>query len=174
MTYEKFGVKLSLITATDLQKVLLWRNSDEVRLYMDYQKIITLEEHKNWFYNLDKNTNYYFIASYNNIEFGVFNVKNIDNAILTGETGAFLISTKFWGSDIASRAILALGYFCFEEISLNSLYCHVIKSNKAALNFNKHQGYVIDENFISDTKYKLHCSKFDFLKHTNKFIKLLS
>lgn len=172
--YEKFGVKLNLITKSDLDKLLSWRNSDEVRLFMDYQKIISLEEHLNWYANLDKNANYYFIASSNNLEFGVFNIKNIDDLLLNAETGAFLNSTKFWGSDIASRAILALGYFCFEELLLNSVYCHVIKSNKAALNFNKHQGYIIDENYISDSKYRLTCTKKDFINHTNKFLKILS
>lgn len=169
--FTKFGITFKPLSEANLEMVRIWRNSDDVRLFMRYQEIITPEQQKSWFDKINNKYNYYYLVYDRNEPFGLFNIKDIDYNRKTGETGSFLRNRSYWGSDLAGRASLGLGYFAFETIKLDSLFCHILKSNNAVINFNKHQGFVIDKQFSNDTVVKMMCNKDVFNKKTSKFLK---
>ena len=55
----------------DLPKVLRWRNSKRVRHNMFHDHILSLEEHVNWFRQLDRKTANFFIFEYQQVPVGV-------------------------------------------------------------------------------------------------------
>jgi RimJ/RimL family protein N-acetyltransferase len=172
--FTKFGITFKPLSEVNLEMVRIWRNSDDVRLFMQYQEIITPEQQKVWFKKINNVNNYYFVVYDGNEPFGLFNIKDIDYISKIGETGSFLRNRSYWGSDLAGRASLGLGYFAFEIIKLDSLFCHILKSNNPVIKFNKHQGFIIDEEFSNDYVVKMICSKFDFNRKTSKFMKYFS
>ncbi len=172
--FTKFGITFKPLSEDNLEMVRIWRNSDDVRLFMQYQEIITPEQQQAWFHKINNNHNYYFLVYDGNEPFGLFNIKDIDDNNKIGETGSFLRNSSYWGSDLAGRASLGLGYFAFETIKLDSLFCHILKNNNPVIKFNKHQGFVIDEQFSNDYVVKMICSKIDFNRKTSKFIKYFS
>ncbi len=172
--YTKFGIKLKRIDINDYHLILDWRNSEDVRPYMQYQKIITLEEHLSWFYKIDNELNYYFIGYFNDEPFGVYNIKDVDFKENCGEGGLFLKDKSFWEGDVAIRGNFALADFCFNVLNLDYTYCHILKDNKKAINFNKQQGLVLDESFISETSIRMTLLSSDFYKKNKKLITYLS
>ena len=123
--FTKFGVTFKPLTEDNLEQVRIWRNSDDVRLYMQYQKEISQEEQFEWFQKVNNENNFYFLVYEQNEPRGVFNIKDIDYTTKSGETGSYLIDRKFWGTDLAGKASLLLGDFVFNSIHLESFYCFV-------------------------------------------------
>lgn len=166
--FSKFRITFRPLSEADLEMVRIWRNSDDVRLFMQYQEIITPEQQKSWYDQLDKSTNYYFVTYQNETPFGVYNIKDIDFEIGIGEPGAYLKNRDFWEGDISMRASLSIIIFAFETLKLNTLKSHVLKSNKKVLAYNQQMGFQIrnvDNNSIS---FELILKKEDF--YTNKKI----
>jgi RimJ/RimL family protein N-acetyltransferase len=170
--FTKFGITFKPLSETNLEMVRIWRNSDDVRLFMQYHEIITPEQQQTWFQQLDKATNYYFVSYQNEIPFGVFNIKDVDFNIGIGEPGVFLISRHRWESDSSVRGSMAILKFAFEVLKLNILKSHVLKSNKKVLVYNQQMGFQINEKVDNDISYELLLSKEDFYAN-KKIIRLL-
>lgn len=153
--------------------VRVWRNSDDVRPYMQYQQYITPEQQLQWFYSVNNNQNYYFIAYHNDVPFGVFNIKNIDYIKKTGETGSFLKDKSYWESGLALRGSFAQGIYIFETLKLETNYCHVLKENKKAIAYNRQMGFKPDESFLSETSIRMTISKEMFYLKNKKIINFL-
>ena len=85
------NLKLRPMDETDLEMVLKWRNSDEVRQYMLSNAIIEPETHLNWF---KKNSTDYtvelFIAEYETIPIGVVSITDIDSKNQTCTWGMYI------------------------------------------------------------------------------------
>lgn len=128
--FTTFGITFKPLSEANLEMVRIWRNSDDVRLFMQYQDIITVEQQQTWFQQLDQSTNYYFVTYQNEIPFGVFNIKDVDFNIGIGEPGVFLKSRDIWETDCSMRGSIAILKFAFEILKLNTLKSHVLKSNK--------------------------------------------
>ncbi|MBF4470289.1 GNAT family N-acetyltransferase [Flavobacterium sp. HJJ] len=170
--FTKFGITFKALSEEHLEMVRIWRNSDDVRLFMQYQEIINPEQQKTWFKQLDKYTNYYYIAYQNEIPFGVYNIKDIDFEIGIGEPGAYQKSKYFWEGDISMRASLSIIIFAFETLKLNTLISHVLKNNKRVLAYNQQMGFQIkdtDNDFIS---FELILKKEDFYAN-KKIVRLI-
>jgi len=57
--FSKFGIDFKRLSPDNLETVRCWRNSEDVRPYMQYQKIISPDEHLKWYQELDDKTNFY-------------------------------------------------------------------------------------------------------------------
>nr|WP_315198996.1 GNAT family N-acetyltransferase [uncultured Flavobacterium sp.] len=170
--FLKFGITFKTLAEENLEMVRVWRNSDDVRLFMQYQEIITPEQQKTWFQQLNKETNYYFVAFQNEIALGVYNIKDIDFNIGIGESGVFLKNRDMWESDSSMRGSIAMGILAFEILKLNTLKCHVLKSNLKVLTYNKQIGFKINEIKNIDNCYELILNKEDFYSN-KKIIRLI-
>lgn len=171
--FTQFGVTFKPLSEANLEMVRIWRNSDDVRLFMQYQELITPEQQQAWFQQLDKSTNYYYVAYQNEIPFGLYNIKDVDFNIGIGEPGVFLKSRDIWETDCSMRGSIALLKFAFEKLKLNTLKCHVLKSNKKVLAYNQQMGFQINERVDNDISFELFLTKEDFYAN-KKIIRLVN
>jgi UDP-4-amino-4,6-dideoxy-N-acetyl-beta-L-altrosamine N-acetyltransferase len=165
---SKFGITFKRLNSDTIELIRQWRNSDDVRLYMQYQKIISREEQESWFKRIDNEENYYFISFYNNEAYGLYNVKDIDYSKKVGEIGVFLKDRSFWEGDISMRGSYFLITYCFDILLLEQVTAHVLKNNTKVLQYNKQLGFKIDETYQSDQSYFLVMKKDDFYTSKNK------
>lgn len=175
MKIENFGITLKRLSYENLDDLLIWRNSDDVRLFMDYQKIIEYEDHLKWFESVNNEYNYYFIAYCEDQPFGVYNIKDIkiNESEKSAEAGSFLISRKFWGSDLAIRGSFVLLLFAFEYLKLKTLTSKVIKTNEKALYYNKDIGFQIVSNKFYENAYSLALTSDRFWGKNKNLLKYL-
>jgi UDP-4-amino-4,6-dideoxy-N-acetyl-beta-L-altrosamine N-acetyltransferase len=171
--FTQFGITFKPLSEANLEMVRIWRNSDDVRLFMQYQEIITPEQQQTWFQQLDKTANYYFVAYQNEMPFGVYNVKDIDFNIGIGEVGVFLKSRNIWESDSSMRGSIGLAVIAFQILKINILKCHVLKSNKKVLAYNQQMGFQINEKVDNDISFELLLTKEDFYSN-KKIIRLVN
>ena len=170
--FTKFGITFKPLSDDNLEMVRIWRNSDDVRLFMQHQEIITIEQHQTWFQQLDKSTNYYFVGFQKEIPFGVYNIKDVDFNVGSGEPGVFLKSRDIWEADCSMRGSIVILKFAFEILKLNTLKSHVLKSNQKVLVYNQQMGFQINEMVNDVLSFELHLSKEDFYGN-KKVIRLI-
>ena len=171
--FTKFGITFKPLSEANLEMVRIWRNSDDVRLFMQYQEIITPEQQQTWFQQLDKSTNYYYVTYQNEIPFGLYNIKDVDFNIGIGEPGVFLKSRDIWETDCSIRGSIAILKFAFEILKLNTLKCHVLKNNKKVLVYNQQMGFQINEKVDDVISFELLLNKEDFYAN-KKIIRLVN
>ncbi len=150
--FEKYGLCFELLNHENLELLRVWRNSDFVRNQMLYQETITPEKHLEWYRDLDKSKNFYYIVSQKGRNVGVSSIKNIEAEF--GEPGFFLIDESLKETSITARVYIAMAEFYFQFLNLKHLYIHVLKSNQTALKSNLFLGYkIIPENCGEDFLY---------------------
>jgi UDP-4-amino-4,6-dideoxy-N-acetyl-beta-L-altrosamine N-acetyltransferase len=171
--FIKFGITFKPLSEANVEMVRIWRNSDDVRLFMQYQEIITPEQQQTWFQQLDKSTNYYFVTYQNEIPFGLYNIKDVDFNVGIGESGAYLKNRDIWETDCSMRGSIALMKFAFEKLKLNTLKCHILKSNKKVLAYNQQMGFQINKKEDDAISFELLLNKEDFYAN-KKIIRLLN
>jgi UDP-4-amino-4,6-dideoxy-N-acetyl-beta-L-altrosamine N-acetyltransferase len=164
----KYGIKFVRLNESHLEMVREWRNSDDVRLFMQYQKIITKEEQIKWFNRINNDNNFYFVSYHNDKAYGLYNVKDIDYTKKSGEAGVFLKSNEFSESDLSMRGTFLLFHIIFNTLHLDLIFAHVLKSNVKVLNYNVQLGFVINSIFSNEISYYLDLSKDDFYNKRNE------
>ena len=92
MKLQKYGITLERLTESDIELVRKYRNSAEIKNFMQFRKRITRSMQKKWFESIDNYLNYYFIIIYDGKKIGLINIKNIDWVKNTdvSESGLFL------------------------------------------------------------------------------------
>lgn len=164
---EKYGIRFERLSVDNIEQARQWRNSDDVRLFMQYQKIISPEQQLQWFHTINNENNYYFISYYNYIPFGVYNLKDIDYEKKSAEAGIFLISKDYWGLDWSTRGSFLLVDFAFNALGLETLTAHVLKSNHKAYQYNKQLGFFENKELSNIDVYFLELTEKHFLKKRN-------
>nr|WP_314865803.1 GNAT family N-acetyltransferase [uncultured Flavobacterium sp.] len=170
----KYGVKFIKINKTHLEMVREWRNSDDVRLFMKYQKVITSDDQLRWFESIDNDKNYYFVAYIKDEPVGLYNIKNINFNLGYGECGSFLKNRNYWESKETISFNFLLIHFAFEILKLNYVVCTILKSNKKVIMLNLQLGYIQESNSCDDESlfFKLDYESFKDSK-SYKLIKYL-
>ncbi len=148
--FTMFQLTFKKLKQEHLDLILEWRNSEFVRLNMQYQNKISKENHYSWFFSLDLTKNFYHVLYEHDLPVGLFNIKDADFKKKTGEAGSFIGDKKFWGTGIAARAFYAHAIYAFNYLELENLYISVLKNNTNALRFNSKLGYTLLEEQSSD------------------------
>jgi UDP-4-amino-4,6-dideoxy-N-acetyl-beta-L-altrosamine N-acetyltransferase len=142
------------ITKDDLDTILRWRNSPDVRKVMFSDHEITEKEHQKWWNNLSNNSSKKaLIFSNNEIDCGVVNYFDIDNKLKNCHWGFFLSNhlpsnidkLEIW-LQLEKEAI----EFAFSNLGCNNLICETFEFNKPVIEIHKRFGFV-----KSDTIYRL-------------------
>jgi UDP-4-amino-4,6-dideoxy-N-acetyl-beta-L-altrosamine N-acetyltransferase len=131
-------------------KILMWRNSDQIRHFMYQDKIITEEEHARWFLSLHNNTKIkYWVMHVNGIPAGLINIANID-AVNKSCEWAFYIG-EIWAQKLGLGRIAEyeLLNYVFFKLDFLKLKCAVLEFNKAVLNMHKSFGFK-EEGFLRE------------------------
>ena len=147
-------VQLIRLSEDHLESVRNWRNSDAVRLCMEYKDIITREMQIEWFRSIDNLTNFYFVINFKGINGGLINISQIDYKNNSAHSGLFLAEGHFRNTPIPILASLSLLKFGFDMLGLNEIFAKVGVNNKTAYEYNTAFG-------------------FSFMKHLNEGFDLL-
>ena len=141
MRITKYGISLESITENDLELMRNWRNSEHVRQNMKFKKIITSEMQANWFKQLEKANNIYFVITKDNNKIGVVNLKDINWEINTAEAGIFIGEIEHLNTLTPILATICIMEFAFEILSLKWLRAKISSSNVKTILFNESIGY---------------------------------
>lgn len=143
LTLTGYGVVLRRLTHDKIEMLRQWRNDPKIQQCMIYREYITPEMQEKWFARINNDHNFYFIIEYEGREVGLIDIKDVDYEKKTGEPGQFMYADDLLDSDVSMRASLCLMDFVWNVLELESMYIHVVASNKRALKYNLLVGYEI-------------------------------
>jgi UDP-4-amino-4,6-dideoxy-N-acetyl-beta-L-altrosamine N-acetyltransferase len=131
---------LRQMNEADLEKVLSWRNSDRVRLNMLSTHVITNEEHRSWFFNLDHNTCRYLVFEYRQRPVGLVYFTEIDRNNDRCKWGFYLGET-----DVPSGTGLLMGClsmeYVFSVLNIRKLCSQVLSNNETSIKYHHKLGF---------------------------------
>jgi hypothetical protein len=153
----KYGITLERLKEEDIELVRQWRNSDAVRLNMEYKKHISAEEQIKWFNSINNISNNYMLIHYKCEKVGVLNDKNIDWENRTSESGIFIGNEKYLHSFLPYFVSVAGIEINFTLFKWRKQYAHILTSNSNARKFNTELGYQLsgDQSGVENQQYEL-------------------
>lgn len=157
MKFFKYGVTLERLRKEDIELVRQWRNSDAVRMNMNFTEIITPEQQLEWFNSINNERFHYVIIHYGGEKIGLLNDKNIDWENRTSETGIFIGRPEFYHTFVPYLVSVAGIETLFYFIGWKKQYAHVLRSNTNAIKYNLELGYRLCEgqDGIEHQRYEL-------------------
>lgn len=149
------------------EMVRVWRNHPEIRNLMYNSDIISQEQHDGFINKLVNATNkFYWLVKYENRPIGVTSIVDLDWDKGQGELGYYM-NPDVIGSGEGIRFIMAINYFLFKVIGLDSLKGHAAVGNKNALMINKYIGNEFNPGTVSicGKEYiEMHCDAESFMQ----------
>lgn len=163
MKFYKYGITLERLREEDIELVRHWRNSDPVRMNMNYQEIISPEKQHEWFNSINNVNFHYVIIHYRGEKIGLLNDKNIDWENLTSETGIFIGRPEFYHTFVPNLVSIAGIETLFYFIGWKKQYAHILRTNTNAIKYNLQLGYQLCEGQegIDHQRYELTRESFD-------------
>ncbi len=140
---EQYGIRLSRLTAEDIELVRHWRNQADIANNMEYRLHITAEQQLKWFASVNNKNNYYFIIEFEGKKIGLINAKNYLPEEGFGEGGIFIWDKDYINSFAAVFATLCLLNFSFFALKLKRSRARILRTNDRAIHYNKLIGYRI-------------------------------
>lgn len=143
------GVLLSLRRAAqqDRDRIFEWRNADHVRHMMVNTDPIPYDQHVKWFDALDPKRHVLCVYSFDAINVGVINIRNIDHATQESDLGVYVGDPQFL-KNTANIAALILAYdYIFGELGLERVRTSILKSNQTAIRLNAKLGFELQKGF---------------------------
>ena len=173
MKLEKYGVTLKRLTVDKIELVRRWRNDISISQYMEYREYITPEMQQHWFASINNDNNYFFVIIAENVEIGLINIKDIDYNQKCGEAGIFIWDKEFLNSDWSFRAALLRNEFAFEQLGLDYLIGHILKTNKRSIQYSTACGFRLLPNQENVTNQEYRLTKDNFYKAQKRLQNLL-
>ncbi len=145
---EQSDIELKRIKLEDLDKIMLWRNSPEVSIYMYTSPELTLEDQKKWFEKISKNdTVSYWLIVVDGIDVGVINLYDIDKINKRCFWAYYIGDTSVRGKGIARHLECNIYDYVFFELGLNKLCCEVFEFNDTVVQIHKKFGSEVEGVF---------------------------
>ena len=163
MKFYKYGITFERLKAEDIEMVRQWRNSDAVRLNMNYREIITPEMQHEWFNSINNANFHYVVIQYQGVKIGLLNDKNIDWETLSSETGIFIGRPEFYHTFVPYLVSVAGIETFFYFIGWKKQYAHILRSNTNAVKYNLQLGYRLcdGQEGIEHQRYELTRDSFE-------------
>ena len=172
MQLTNYSIVLEQLTSATIELVRQWRNSPSVSKYMEYKTIISEEQQRIWFDQIDPTKEFYFIIKKDNVPFGMIHLNHINWELNCGEVGLFIGEPEFLGTGSTFAASLALLDFAFEKIQLNEVRAKINTNNTEAIRYNTFLGFIPTDTTTTDfTLWKL--TKEAYTRSKEKIIRLL-
>ena len=139
--------KLRKITHDDSERILVWRNSPEIRRYMFTNHEISESEHSSWFEKMMGDTSsQYFIFEMNDTPMGVCALTDLN----------LKQGTTFWAAYQSPDARPGTGAlmefdlleYVFNDLGLRKICGEVLALNKNVISLHKSFGFVTEGIFI--------------------------
>jgi len=171
MKVSKYGIDLVRLTEEDIELVRSWRNSPQIRQFMEFKDEITPEMQKKWFDSVNNVNNFYFIILFEGQKIGLINSSNIDWDNITSDGGIFLWEEKYYETFVpvwASLIELETTFFIFNA---TESYIKTLNDNQRAIKLNTHLGYELinGQEEVYNQEYLL--TKDNFIRKSKKIRK---
>jgi len=138
---SKGEVQLVPLSLDDAMKVRVWRNSSAIRPHMDYQEVISEEQQKEWFSELDSNKERYFTIYLEQEPIGLIHLNKIAFDERTAYAGLFIGEENYQGTGVAYWASLNILDHAFYDLKLDKVFAKVSETNHEAISYNKSLGF---------------------------------
>ena len=150
--FESENIKYREMTLDDTEKVLSWRNSDEVRSHFFYQKIITKTEHENYYNSKivpGKTKQFVMMDKCSGKEFGCVMLSNIDLDKNTAESGIFIGNADFYGKGYGTEAIKSVVEYGFTKYRFSRIDIRVRRSNICSYKAHRKAGFIENQEIMT-------------------------
>lgn len=163
MKLFKYGIILERLREADIELVRQWRNSDPVRLNMQYREIISPEQQLDWFKSIDNLQNNYLMIHYKGEKIGLLNDKNVNWEARTSESGLFLGRTEYYATFVPYLISVAGIETTIYFLDWSKQYAHILKTNQNAIKYNMQLGYLLSEGqeAIENQQYEMTRKSFE-------------
>lgn len=128
------------MTSGDIDLVLGWRNHPTVSRYMYTQRLITVQEHREWFERASQCCQrHLLIYEQDMTPVGFVNIKVVDEQARRAEWGFYLAPDAPPGSgqNLGQSALV----YAFETLSLHKLCGEVLADNSRSVRFHERHGF---------------------------------
>lgn len=145
---ESERLYLKPITIEDTDTVLSFRNAEYVRNNFFYRKVITKEEHIDYFLNkCEKGLIFQFLVylKETNEPIGCVYLQHYDEKNNSMESGLFFSENAPRKKGYATEAYKAMNDYAFKAFDLDFLNARVIATNEASMNLHKKSGFIEKE-----------------------------
>jgi UDP-4-amino-4,6-dideoxy-N-acetyl-beta-L-altrosamine N-acetyltransferase len=149
---EQAGIYLRPMTKEDTDRIVDWRNREEVRKRFIHQEPFTVEGHLNWFHTMidtGKVVQMMICKLDSKEPVGSVNIKDIDPVHKKGEYGIFIGEEAARGKGIGSAAARLMIRYGFETMGLHKIYLRVFADNPGAIRSYEKAGFE-QEGYLKD------------------------
>lgn len=144
----------------DAQFIVEMRNNPKILNSLFSYRMITVQEHLNWYKNNLNNDNridLMICKKDDNKSIGTVNLANIDYKNQKAEFG-IIIAESFWNNGYAYESSDRFINYSFNQFNLNKIYLEVLKENTAAINLYEKLGFIeagtLKEDIFKNGKFK--------------------
>ncbi|KAF5414901.1 MAG: hypothetical protein C5S49_06485 [Candidatus Methanogaster sp.] len=146
--HRNVEIILKRIASDKLEKIMKWRISPEVSIYMYTNPKLTIEDQKIWFQRINNDSTVsYWIIIVDGIDVGVINLYDIDQRNKRCFWAYYIGDTSARGKGIARHLECNIYDYVFLEMGLNKLCCEVLESNDTVVGIHKKFGSEIEGTF---------------------------
>jgi len=123
------------LSIEESQMILEWRNNNNIRNWMDYQQIISIEEHQYFLKTLSQTNNkVYFLVKKNKLPIGVIDFININKESSSAEMGLYAKPALTGVGHLLMREIL---FYAFHILKIHTIYARIRHDNEKAIRLYK-------------------------------------
>lgn len=143
-TFESENLIYRPIEKGDSRKIVEWRNNPEINKFFYDPKIITMDEHLNWFEKYQNNPNrydYMIITKNSHKKIGVVGLQNIDHDAKSAEVAYMIGEITEQRKGYGSEAINTLIQFAHKTFGLRKEIAVIHKDNVASSQMIQHIGF---------------------------------
>lgn len=149
------GIYLRLMTYEDTDRIVSWRNREEVRRNFVYQEAFTPEGHENWIHSqieTGKAVQMMICDQETDTALGSVYLRDIDRQHHKAEFGIFIGEETSRGRGVGTAATKLMLRYCFEEAGLHRVYLRAYRRNGQAVRCYEKAGFR-QEGILRDDVY---------------------
>ena len=138
------------VTPEDKDRMLRWRNSQDVARAMYTDHAITPEEHETWFARMLAEQGrpdariYYWVIELDGAPVGVVNLADIDRHNRRCSWAFYLADPATRGRGVGSWVERFVLRHVFETLDLEKLCCEVLEGNEAVVRLHERHGFTVE------------------------------
>lgn len=142
---EETNIYLRLMEDCDTDRIIAWRNREDVRRNFIYREPFTREGHEHWVRTMicpGRAVQMIIVDKKEDLPLGSVYIRDIDRDHHKAEYGIFIGEPQARGRGIGTAAARLMLRYCFEEEGLHRVYLRALAGNHQAIGSYEKAGFV--------------------------------